>query len=118
MIFDAYDQEFSSLNQDISKNISEFRTYADEDKSLQVGRHVEALFAQATDLIKQMELEVRSNDQSTRKTLNDKVNAYKNSLSAMKIEYEAARNQFQKSTLLAGSKNNEQRQRLLDTNAK
>jgi len=27
-IFEAYDQEFNSLSQDISKNISELRTYS------------------------------------------------------------------------------------------
>jgi hypothetical protein len=27
-IFDAYDSEFSALSQDISKNISEYRTYS------------------------------------------------------------------------------------------
>jgi vesicle transport through interaction with t-SNAREs protein 1 len=116
-IFDAYNQEFTSLSQDISKNISEYRTYSDGEKALSIGRHVEALFVQATDLIKQMELEVRSNDAATRKVLGEKLNTYKKSLASMKSDYESARNDAQKSSLI-GNKSLEQRQRLLDTNSK
>ena len=31
-IFDAYDSEFSALSSDISKNISDFRTYSSSNK--------------------------------------------------------------------------------------
>ena len=33
-IFDAYDSEFSALSQDISKNISEYRTYSSNPADL------------------------------------------------------------------------------------
>ena len=59
-IFDAYDQEFSSLSQEISRNVSELKTYtSSNDKTDSLIKMIEALFSQATELIKQMELEVR-----------------------------------------------------------
>ena len=61
-IFDAYDQEFSSLSQEISRNVSELKTYtSSNDKTDSLIKMIEALFSQATELIKQMELEVRDN---------------------------------------------------------
>ena len=72
-IFDAYNQEFSSLSSDISKNINDFRSDPSGEKASNIGRHLEALFVQASDLIKQMEVEVRSHDTATRKVLADKV---------------------------------------------
>ena len=59
-IFDAYDQEFSSLSQEISRNVSELKTYtSSNDKTDSLIKMIDALFSQATELIKQMELEVR-----------------------------------------------------------
>jgi hypothetical protein len=59
-IFDAYDQEFSSLSQEISRNVSELKTYtSSNDKTDSLIKMINALFSQATELIKQMELEVR-----------------------------------------------------------
>lgn len=61
-IFDAYDQEFSSLSQEISRNVSELKTYtSSNDKTDSLIKMIDALFSQATELIKQMELEVRDN---------------------------------------------------------
>jgi vesicle transport through interaction with t-SNAREs 1 len=72
-IFEAYNGEFTSLSADISKSIIEFKANSSGEKSKGIGRHVEALLAQASDLVKQMEVEVRSHDASTRKVLSDKV---------------------------------------------
>ncbi len=93
---------------------------SDPDKASNICRHVEALFGQAGDLIKQMEVEVRSNDAATRKVLQEKVNGYKKSMSNMKADFNAAREQADRESLLGGSagKSLEQRQRLLDTNEK
>lgn len=73
-IFDAYNQEFASLSADISKNISEYKSSpSGGDKAANIDRHLDALFSQATDLVKQMEVEVRSLDAASRKVLSDKV---------------------------------------------
>jgi hypothetical protein len=65
-----------------------------------------------------MEVEVRSHDTATRKILTDKVNSYKRSLQSLRSDFDKAREESQRSNLFVGSKSNEQRQRLLDTNDK
>ena len=89
-IFDAYDQEFNSLCQEISKNISALKGFANSetDKINGAVRQIDALLSQASDLIKQMEVEVRSHDQSTRKVLLEKVGQYKKSLTTHKSDFE------------------------------
>lgn len=116
-IFDAYDQEFRALSQDINKNLSELKNESNKDRTGVTVRLVEGLLSQCGDLIKQMEVEVRSHDPATRKLLNEKVLNYKKSLSGMKSDFERIREQATRSELI-GSKSGEQRQRLLDANEK
>ncbi|CAM9779724.1 unnamed protein product, partial [Phaeothamnion confervicola] len=60
-IFEAYDEEYVALTRDISKSISHVTTYeTDPEKKRGQLRHIDALLGQADDLIKQMEIEVRS----------------------------------------------------------
>lgn len=118
-IFEAYDTEFNSLSKDINKNISEYRNYnSNPDKASNLVRHIDALLSQSTELVKQMEVEVRSHDPATRKVLTEKVSQYKKSLNALKSDFERAKEDSQKSGLFVGSKSAEQRQKLLDTNDK
>lgn len=114
-IFDAYDTEFSALRQEISKNISEYRECS-EDRSTSLYKLVEALLLQSSDLIKQMEIEARSSDSSSRKILNEKVSQYKKTTAAMKNDFLQIKTQQDKNSLMNTSKGSEQRQRLLDTN--
>lgn len=72
-IFDAYNGEFTSLSSDIGKNINDYKSNSSGEKANSIGRHIEALLAQASDLVKQMEVEVRSHDATTRKVLTEKV---------------------------------------------
>lgn len=116
-IFDAYDQEFSSLSQEINKNINELKRDTSAGATGGLIRQVDALFLQANDLIKQMEVEVRSHDASTKKILNEKVMQYKKSTSSQRSDFERVKEQAQRSSLI-GDKSAEQRQRLLDTNDK
>lgn len=115
-LFDAYDQEFTSISQDINKNINELKL-ASGGASGGTIRHIENLLSQAQDLIKQMEVEVRSLDPATKKVLNEKLQQYKKSTSSLKSDFERAKEQAQRSSLI-GDKSIEQRQRLLDTNDK
>jgi hypothetical protein len=119
-IFEAYDSEFSSLSQDIIKNVGELKNNTGSgDKTGSLIKQIEALFSQSADLIKQMEVEVRSHDPATRKMLNEKVNQYKKSNGTLKSDFERAKEQSQKASLVGGNgKSGEQRQRLLDTNDK
>lgn len=116
-IFEAYDTEFSSLKQEIAKNIAEFRESGDDsDRSVALGKLVEGLLLQSSDLIKQMEIETRSSEPSSRKVLNERVLQYKKATQALKNDFQTTRSQFEKAALVGVSKSMEQRQRLLDAN--
>ena len=59
-IFEAYDQEFSALQQEVQKNVSELKSQSGtSDRTDSLVWQIDALFAQSNDLIKQMEVEVR-----------------------------------------------------------
>ncbi len=117
-IFDAYDQEFNNLSREIQKNSSELKaTSNDKDRSSSLIRQIEALLSQASDLIKQMNVEVRSHDLATRKILSEKVSHYSKSLTSLKADFERIKEVAQRSSLI-GEKSSGDRQRLLDTNDK
>mmetsp|Transcript_24990 Transcript_24990/g.23969 ORF Transcript_24990/g.23969 Transcript_24990/m.23969 type:complete len:216 (-) Transcript_24990:114-761(-) len=118
-IFDAYDQEFNSLCQEISKTLSELKGYSnsDVDKTSGLIRQCEGLLSQASDLFKQMEVEIRSHDPATRKALIEKVNGYKKSLLKHRSDFERGKEQAQRSSLI-GDKSIEHRQKYLDVNDK
>ena len=119
-IFKAYDEEFNSLSREISRNISDLKAAGQDEEAASAGltRQLEALLSQAADLIKQMEVEVRSHDSATRKVLQDKVLHYKKSLASHRSDFERAKEAAERSALGIGSKSQEQRQRLLDVNDK
>lgn len=119
-IFDAYNQEYSSICREISKNIAELRGESSDkgnDRSSSLIRQIEGLLQQANDLIKQMEIEARSHDAGTRKALGEKVSEFKKSLISLRTDFEKAKEIAQRSVLI-GNKSGEQRQRLLDVNDK
>ena len=126
-IFDAYDEEFKNLSSSVEQELMALKGCTDEEgDSASVIRQLSALMGQSHDLIKQMEIEVRSQEGTDRKRLQDKVNEYKRSLKTKQVEFSAERNRVSKGSLLSGANGNgsdlgksaEQRQRLLDTNDK
>lgn len=117
-IFEAYDQEFKNVSGEIQRNINELRSFpAGSDRPASVIRHIEGLISQANDLVKQMNVEVRSQEPSSRKILTEKVNSYMRSLQSAKQDFERAREVSQRSDLI-GERSGADRQRLLDTNSK
>jgi len=117
-IFDAYNQEFNNLSAEIQRNINDLKALpTDSEKIDGTTRHIEGLIGQANELIKQMNVEVRSQDPGTKKVLTEKVAAYMKSLSSNKSDFERAREQVNRSSLI-GDRSAADRQRLLDTNAK
>ena len=124
-IFEAYDTEFSALTQSIGKEFANLRAIEQEDggneNSGAAIRMIEALFMQSSDLIKQMEVEVRSHDGPTRKQLGDKVNHYKKSLLIQKTEFTVCKNKIAKASLRSDNSIDEahgDRSRLLGVNDK
>lgn len=65
-----------------------------------------------------MEVEVRSQDSSTRKVLNDKVVQYKKSLASFRTDYEKTKIDVQRSSLVSDSRSGTDRERFLKTNEK
>lgn len=121
-IFDAYDQEFTSITQDISKNINNLKDVDGSDDQIigtvaNLTRLIEGLISQSNDLVKQMEVEVRGQDVATRKVLLEKVAQYKKSTTSLKNDFERAKERAQRSSLI-GDKSTEHRQRLLTANDK
>ncbi|OQR98767.1 hypothetical protein THRCLA_06677 [Thraustotheca clavata] len=83
-IFDGYDDEYKSLTQSISTKISDISSYEDApDKKRTAITHVGDLITQATQLIQQMDLEVRSLDAATKRELSKKVEQYRKSLKSL-----------------------------------
>ncbi|KAL7683085.1 putative vesicle transport v-SNARE domain superfamily protein [Plasmopara halstedii] len=91
-IFDGYDEEYRTLANDISKKLSEVACYEEQKDKKKVGIvHVGDLLTQASQLIQQMELEVRSLDAATRRELSKKVDQYKKSLASLLADHKKIR---------------------------
>jgi Vesicle transport v-SNARE protein N-terminus len=65
-IFEAFDQEYASLSNDISKKIQELTNLSEKDKPQGFIRQIEGLFGEVQDTLKQMEIESRSHDGGTK----------------------------------------------------
>ncbi|CAM9594337.1 unnamed protein product [Chrysoparadoxa australica] len=126
-IFDSYNEEFRALSSEIAKGISHATTYETEAVAKRTElRKVDALLGQASDLIKQMDVEVRSaSDVPTKKDLQAKVATYKQSLSRLKSDYTRAVQAEERAGLMGdqdhlfaqgrGSASQQQHDRLLQT---
>jgi hypothetical protein len=62
-IFEAYDSEFASLSQEIQKNVGELKALPSSDsesgdRTQPLINHIDALFSQSNELVKQMDTEV------------------------------------------------------------
>lgn len=116
-IYAAYDSEFTAISQDIESNIHELKTCGPNEDTSTLIRTIDGLFSQLNELLKQMQVEVRSNDISTRKVMLEKVDVLKKSMSASKKDYAAIKERCGRS-LLMGSNSLTDRQRFLNTNEK
>ncbi len=126
-IFDAYDEEFTQLSSSVDQELLTLKGCTDEEgDSSSVIRQLSALMSQSHDLIKQMEIEVRSQEGLDRKRLQEKVTEYKRALKTKQGQFSAEKTRVSKTSLMRGAnvngsdlgKSAEQRQRLLDTNDK
>jgi hypothetical protein len=116
--FDSYDQEFSSLSQEIDRNVSELKSNdSDSPQNAALIRQAEGLFSQCQDIIKQMEVEARSQDPATKKVLIEKVNLLKKSNTKSKADFQSVKEKAERSSLI-GEASGSDRQRFLETNEK
>ena len=111
-ILEAYESDFKAVSDELKNDINSIKN-GDND----IIRKAENTIIQLNDLIKQMNVEVRSTDTTTRKPLFDRVQQYQRDLSTYKSDLERAKEVSQRSQLI-GDKSASQRQRLLDSNDK
>ena len=120
-IFVAYEEEYVSTCNHLNTLITELHSSssAAETNTHSSGKmgSINELLQQATDLIKQMEMEVRSQEPTAKKLLLEKVAQHKQTLVAHRSRFERAKEQSQRSNLL-GTKSIEQRERFMDANDK
>ena len=117
-VFDAYDQDFKSLSRDIQQGLSDLKNGNNEaGKVSSIVKSLDALFHERNDLLKQIEIEVRGHDSATRKILSEKLSTMKKSSNKDKSEFEKCKEKAERSNLI-GTKSQQDRQRLLDTNDK
>ena len=112
-IFEEYIKDLTFLATDVRNNIQE----------LQGGQNFEALsktiktvLDQATELIKQAEIEARSHESRERKALNDKLRQHKDIFATLQSDFDTENFRVQKSQLTGRS--GEDRGRMLETNEK
>eukprot|EP00605_Chrysophyceae_sp_TOSAG23-4_P000759 GSChrysophyteH1.ASY1.ANO1.848.1 assembled CDS len=98
-IFEAYDAEFTALSDSINKEMANLRTIEEGQDASSILRMEDALLSQSADLIKQMEVEMRSQEGPSRKELASKVNQYKKSLALQKKEFVECQNKINKEKL-------------------
>ena len=117
-VFEIYEEELLIIQKQLDGKISELNTFnLRNEKSDSLIHQLDDFFSQTNDLIKQMELEGRSQDINMKKILTEKLLIYKKNLINQKSNYERAKEKAQRSSLL-GSKSIEQRQQMMDTNDK
>lgn len=118
-VFDSYEEEFLALVRGCSKNISQASTYeTDGDRKLELLESVGRDLAAAKDTIRQMEIELRSQDAGAKRALGDKVSAHKQTLAAVQRDHDETKAQAERQSLLGGveatdEESLEQRSRLM-----
>jgi hypothetical protein len=104
-IFDAYHDEFAAVTGDISRQISHVISYDPDPKARRNQlRQADAMIGQANDLLKQMEIEVRSTaDKGTKADLQSKVASYKKTLTSLRRDYQNALEREEREGLMLGA---------------
>ena len=117
-VFEIYEEEVMNVSKSIEVSIGELHFFISKnEKSDATIEILDELFVQCSDLVKQMEVEGRSQDPATRRLLTDKLVNYKKNLANQRITYERAKEKAQRSSLL-GTQSIQDRQKMIDTNEK
>lgn len=124
-ILDAYSEEFHALEGNLEKELGELKMCSADEEDGRAPKHLKqmtALMSQGKDLVKQMEIELRSSQGG--EGVKDKIGEYKRALKRFQGDFATQKNRLNRGTLMSGAdgpalgKSAEQRQRLLDTNDK
>jgi K+/H+ antiporter YhaU regulatory subunit KhtT len=108
-VFNEYEKEVKSLINELENSIKDNKIVTDNSEK------IDDLFSQVNDIIKQMSMETRSFESSTRKLLQVRVDEYQTNVIKHRTNYQRTKEGTNKSALL-GDKSIEQRNQLLNTN--
>uniref|UniRef100_A0A7S3M5W9 Vesicle transport v-SNARE N-terminal domain-containing protein n=1 Tax=Spumella elongata TaxID=89044 RepID=A0A7S3M5W9_9STRA len=112
-IFDAYCDDLKFLATDLKNNLEVLRSGENFESARKT---IQAVLDQSTDLVKQVEVEVRGHSSQERRILTEKLKIYKDEFFQLKQEFDSVVFQSQKSQLVG--KSGEDRGRMLETNEK
>jgi hypothetical protein len=116
-VFDAYIDEFSSINSDLKSLIGSFSA---SNNSLNLPE-IDNKIAEGYELIKMIETEIRcQRNQSAKKDLSEKSSQLKGELKQRESEYLTIKREKERAAVLGGnsSRTTNQRQKVLDSNDK
>eukprot|EP01039_Chlorochromonas_danica_P009265 gene9265-10229_t len=114
-LLEAYQQELDSYSGDIRSTLNNMRSLSDVGDFNCAHDHVEDVIGKANEIIKAMELEVRTCGMSERRLWNEKLKSYKDTFAQYKAELTSANFERQKASLVGG-KSGDDRRRMLDAN--
>ena len=118
-VFNAYCDDLTFLTNDIRNNIDELKCKIgspDTEYADKLCRTIDSLFDQSDDMIKQVEMEARSQESKDRKIANERVKSYKDTFNQQRSTYQNIIYEIQKSNLVG--KSGEDRGRMLDVHQK
>lgn len=121
-MFSQYQSEFQSLAGEITSKLQQSQSYSDNPMHNRPDalRSVEPLLTQACDLVKQMDVEVRSAESGQRRLLSERARPVREQLKRMQADYREASERAEREGLLGGAKlgsgQAETRGRLADAN--
>lgn len=116
-IFDSFDAECGRLCEDIAKVVAEMNLAIDEHVSGNRIKDGERLLSDADDLLKQMNLEVRTGDPSSRVVRTEKVDFRRKQISSLRLEFSRLKEKSERSSLI-GNQSAGDRQRYMDVDQK
>ena len=118
-VFNAYCDDLTFLSNDIRNNIDELKCKVgspDTEYADKLCRTIDSLFDQSDDMIKQTEMEARTQDSQDRKVANERIKALKDTFHQQRNTYQNIIYEIQKSNLVG--QNGEDRGRMLDVQQK
>ena len=112
-IFNYYNNEFISQSHKINENIVMLK---DNYTNKSLITSTEQLFIDIYEIIKQIQNEVRSFDNVTKKELSDRYIQHKKNIDLLNNDFKKICSDFNKNLLVENSTSNNHRQRMLNTN--
>jgi bacterioferritin-associated ferredoxin len=117
-IFDAYQEEYVKDSEEFRRSIALLQECgSNQDKKRSALSSCDSCIDKISNLLKEMEMEVRTYSSSNKRTCSEILSRDKEEFTTLKSEYNTAKFAAEKANL-TGGKSGEDRRRMLDTNEK